>query len=98
MPVRDRDVPETACLRLHRSRVRRFARERPEPARRLRKAWFQSYLTTMLQRDVRGLQAMANAVGKRWLRGVVLYTGTQVIPFAGNLHGLPLALLWAKHR
>ena len=48
--------------------------------------------------DVRGLQAMANAVGKRWLRGVVLYTGTEVIPFAGNLHGLPLSLLWATHR
>ena len=48
--------------------------------------------------DVRGLQAMANAVGKRWVRGVVLYTGTEVIPFAGNLHGLPLSLLWATHR
>jgi hypothetical protein len=29
--------------------------------------------------DVRGLQAMAKAVGKRWVRGVVLYTGTEVI-------------------
>ena len=48
--------------------------------------------------DVRGLQAMANAVGKRWIRGVVLYTGTEVIPFAENLHGLPLPLLWAKHK
>ena len=45
--------------------------------------------------DVRGLQAMANAVGKRWVRGVVLYTGTEVIPFATNLHGLPLSHLWA---
>jgi predicted AAA+ superfamily ATPase len=45
--------------------------------------------------DVRGLQAMANAAGKRWVRGVLLYTGTEVIPFAGNLHGLPLPLLWA---
>ena len=48
--------------------------------------------------DVRGLQAMASAVGKRWVRGVVLYTGTAVIPFAGNLHGLPLPLLWATHK
>jgi predicted AAA+ superfamily ATPase len=45
--------------------------------------------------DVRGLQAMASAVGKRWVRGVVLYTGTEVIPFATNLHGLPLPQLWA---
>jgi hypothetical protein len=48
--------------------------------------------------DVRGLQAMANASGKRWVRGVVLYTGTEVIPFGGNLHGLPLPLLWAAHK
>jgi predicted AAA+ superfamily ATPase len=48
--------------------------------------------------DVRGLQAMASAVGKRWVRGVVFYTGTEVIPFAANLHGLPLPLLWAAHK
>ena len=45
--------------------------------------------------DVRGLQAMATATGKRWVRGVVLYTGTEVIPFAANLHGLPVSRLWA---
>jgi predicted AAA+ superfamily ATPase len=50
---------------------------------------------TLSGADVRGLHAMANAVGKRWIRGVVLYTGTEVIPFAENLHGLPLPLLWA---
>jgi predicted AAA+ superfamily ATPase len=48
--------------------------------------------------DVRGLQALADAAGRRWVRGVVLYTGTEVIPFAANLHGLPLSLLWAAHR
>lgn len=47
--------------------------------------------------DVRGLQAMASAAGKRWIRGVVLYTGTDVIPFAANLHGLPASHLWATH-
>jgi predicted AAA+ superfamily ATPase len=45
--------------------------------------------------DVRGLQAMAHALGKRWVRGVVLYTGTEVIPFAANLHGLPVSHMWA---
>lgn len=48
--------------------------------------------------DVRGLQAMSRSVGKRWVRGVVLYTGTEVIPFAANLHGLPLPLLWVAHK
>src|SRR5579872_533544 len=46
--------------------------------------------------DIRGLEALAKTVGKRWIRGVVLYTGTDVIPFAENLHGLPLPLLWAQ--
>ena len=45
--------------------------------------------------DVRGLQALAHATGNRWVRGVVIYTGTVVIPFAENLHGLPLPLLWS---
>ena len=46
--------------------------------------------------DVRGLQALASAAGRNWVRGVVLYTGTEVIPFSGNLHGVPLAQLWSK--
>ena len=45
--------------------------------------------------DIGGLQYLAKASGKRWIRGVVLYTGTEVIPFAGNLHGVPVSLLWA---
>jgi predicted AAA+ superfamily ATPase len=44
--------------------------------------------------DVKGLQAMAGAAGKRWIRGVVLYTGNEIIPFAANLHALPLSHLW----
>jgi uncharacterized protein len=36
--------------------------------------------------DIARLQYLAKASGKRWIRGVVLYTGTEVIPFANNLH------------
>jgi hypothetical protein len=50
---------------------------------------------TLGANDVRGLQALAHAVGKRWVRGVVLYTGNVVVPFAENLHGLPLPVLWS---
>ncbi len=50
--------------------------------------------STLSGSDVRGLQAWAGAAGKSWVRGVVLYTGTEIIPFAGNLHGL----LWAGRR
>jgi predicted AAA+ superfamily ATPase len=51
---------------------------------------------TLRGSDVRGLQALADAAGKLWLRGVVLYTGTEVIPFAANLHGVPISRLWAQ--
>jgi len=46
--------------------------------------------------DMRGLQALADAVGKKWIRGAVLYTGTEVIPFAANQHGVPVSRLWSQ--
>ena len=53
---------------------------------------------TLGQGDIHGLRTLANAAGKRWIRGVVLYTGSEIIPFAGNLHGMPLPLLWRAHK
>ena len=50
---------------------------------------------TLSGNDVRGLQGLATAAGKDWVRGVVLYAGTEVIPFSGNLHGVPLSRLWS---
>jgi predicted AAA+ superfamily ATPase len=50
---------------------------------------------TLGARDICGLQALAEAAGKKWIRGIVLYTGTEVIPFAANLHGVPLHRLWS---
>ena len=50
---------------------------------------------TLSSGDVHGLQALATTAGKKWVRGVVLYTGAQVIPFANNLHGIPITHLWA---
>ena len=50
---------------------------------------------TLSGNDVRGLQGLATAAGKHWVRGVVLYAGTEVIPFSGNLHGVPLSRLWS---
>ena len=49
---------------------------------------------TLNTKDVAGLGAMAEEVGKKWIRGIVLYTGLDVIPFARNLHGVPLQALW----
>jgi len=53
---------------------------------------------TLGRDDVRGFKALAEAVGKRWLRKAILYTGTEVIPFGSNLDGLPLPLLWTAHK
>jgi predicted AAA+ superfamily ATPase len=50
---------------------------------------------TLSANDVRGLQALATAAGKHWVRGVVFYTGTEVIPFSANLHGVPMSRLWS---
>lgn len=51
---------------------------------------------TLGANDVRGLQALASETGKKWVRGVVLYTGNEVIPFSANLHGVPITQLWSK--
>ena len=44
--------------------------------------------------DFAGLLAMAEATGERFLRGVVLYRGRQVVPFGVNLHAVPIDALW----
>jgi predicted AAA+ superfamily ATPase len=50
--------------------------------------------STLSGNDIRGLRAFAEAAGSKWIRGVVLYTGSEVIPFGKNLHGIPLSHLW----
>lgn len=44
--------------------------------------------------DFKGLRALAEHLGPRFHRGVVLYSGQSVVPFAKNLHALPLSFLW----
>ena len=50
---------------------------------------------TLGGKDVGGLQDMASAAGKNWIRGVVLYADTVTIPFSANLHGIPIRRLWS---
>lgn len=44
--------------------------------------------------DFKGLRALAQAAGRRFHRGVVLYTGTEVVPFGPRLHAVPIKALW----
>jgi len=44
--------------------------------------------------DAKGLRILAKSLGNRFVRGIVLYTGSTMVPFAENMHALPLETLW----
>lgn len=44
--------------------------------------------------DLRGLHRLAGIAAERFARGVILYTGDQVVPFASNIHAMPVTSLW----
>ena len=50
---------------------------------------------SITQGDFSGLRELANAAGKAFARGVVLYTGEQLMPFEEALWAVPLGVLWA---
>ena len=49
---------------------------------------------TVQSRDFRGLRHLADLLGSRFLRGIVLYTGIHTVPFGKNLLAVPLPALW----
>ena len=44
--------------------------------------------------DFKGLLHFRDAVGKRFLRGVLLYTGSSSVAFGSDLHAVPVSALW----
>jgi predicted AAA+ superfamily ATPase len=42
----------------------------------------------------KGLQALAETAGRRFHRGVILYTGTEPAAFGKNVYALPMSALW----
>jgi uncharacterized protein len=46
------------------------------------------------QHDCAGLRLMADELGKRFVRGVVLYLGAEIVPFTRTIVALPLSALW----
>lgn len=44
--------------------------------------------------DLSGLRDLAAATGDRFVRGIVLYLGGEIIPFGPELHAVPLSALW----
>ena len=49
---------------------------------------------TVTARDFRTLRDLAEGLGDRFRRGVVLYTGSTALPFGERLHALPVPWLW----
>jgi len=45
-------------------------------------------------KDFKGLQTMSESLGPRFHRGIVLYTGSEGIPFGKNMQALPVSALW----
>lgn len=49
---------------------------------------------TVTSADFKGLRALEEVAGRRFHRGLVLYTGREVIPFSPRLHAVPIQALW----
>lgn len=47
--------------------------------------------------DFKGLRALQETAGKNFRRGILLYTGSEVVSFGKDLLAAPLPILWAKH-
>ena len=50
---------------------------------------------TLDARDFAPLKRFAEMLGPRFARGAVLYSGTDPVPAAANIHGRPIASLWS---
>jgi predicted AAA+ superfamily ATPase len=50
--------------------------------------------TTVTVADFNGLRALAADAGKRWVRGILLYSGSELLPFGDNLVAMPISALW----
>lgn len=44
--------------------------------------------------DFRGLRSLAEAAGNNFLRGIVLYSGSEMVSFGSNLFAMPIDSLW----
>lgn len=46
------------------------------------------------EKDFNGLKALADLVGKRFYRGIVLFDGDVVVPFSDRFAAMPISALW----
>lgn len=50
---------------------------------------------TVTKNDFKGLLHLKEEVGEKFVKGIVLYTGSGAIPFGQNLFALPISTLWS---
>ena len=50
--------------------------------------------TSVTARDFKGLQVLQDLVGPDFVKGVVLYNGTDIVPFSDRLVAMPLGAVW----
>ncbi|MCG5217634.1 hypothetical protein [Streptosporangium sp. KLBMP 9127] len=50
--------------------------------------------STVREDDFRGLRHLADRVGDDFLVGLVLYTGSQTVPFGPRFRAMPVGALW----
>ena len=50
--------------------------------------------STVSPGDFRGLRHLAERIGDDFIAGVVLYTGTQTLPFGPRMRAIPVSALW----
>lgn len=46
--------------------------------------------------DFNGLRHLADQAGKKFLRGILLYTGTESVSFGHDLHAVPVCAVWGN--
>jgi hypothetical protein len=45
-------------------------------------------------RDFSGLKTLKDNIGGKWVRGLLIYTGREVVPFGKDLHAVPVSALF----
>ena len=47
------------------------------------------------QEDFKGLKVLKEAVGGKFVKGIVVYTGNEIVPFGEDMWAVPVCYLWA---
>ena len=52
--------------------------------------------SNVTSKDFRHLESLRRDLGEKFVRGFVVYPGTDIVPFGEQLFAVPLASLWTE--